>query len=750
MSPPEYPADLMEFDNSLQYLLAQMERIDLLIAAHVARARRIYSKDEQFRGLYIAEEEVDALLRKPLGRPHWHEETFDFEDLQSKLNTIGQQIEMRKEESLRKGIELRLYNVIRFFGLDSFETDALLVCMAVELDLRYERLYAYLQDDVTKKRPSVDLVLNLLTPTVEDKFAFRGHFAAGSSLLRHYLLEYVEEPGQPDPPLLARYLKVNRRIVHYLLGQDEVDETLHSVASLYNPHSDEKGLLVDAEAKNSILSISQTVAPDVRLIVYLCGPSEVGRRSTAEAVCREQKRLLIVADLELMVNRTDHSFRKSCLLANREAILHKATVLWKGFDVLLDEQKKAFLRDFLVELGDRSALTFIVGETLWQPDDALRIASFVTISLPKPDFSGRLRIWKAALAGNGTVDSELDIAALASKFKFTGGQILNAVATAKNIALQNDYRNPTIAAAEFYEACRLLSNRKLESLARKIDPLYCWTDIVLPRDRMEQLREICNHVKYREQVYGDWGFENKLPLGKGLSVLFAGPSGTGKTMAAEIIAGELGLELYKIDLSTVVSKYIGETEKNLSRIFNEAETSNSILFFDEADALFGKRSEVRDSHDRYANIEVGYLLQRMEEYEGAVILATNFRKNMDEAFVRRLHFTIEFPFPDEVDRLRIWERIFPSQTPRDTTISLDLVAKRFDLSGGNIRNIALHAAFLAADDGGVVNMTHLLRATRREYQKMGKIVHQIDFQELARTVGLDPSLKERPSKFEPQ
>lgn len=731
----------MEFNNSIEHLLAEMERIDLLIAAHVARARRIYSKDEQFRGLYIAEEEVDALLRKPLGRPHWHRETFDFEDLQSKLSAIGRQINLRKEESLHKGIELRLHNLTRFFGLDSLETDALLVCLAVELDLRYERLYAYLQDDVTQKRPCVDLVLNLLTPTVEDKFTLRERFTVASSLLRHYLLEFVDEPAQPDPPLIARHLKVNRRIVHYLLGQDEVDETLHSVASLRNPHVLEAGLLVDVEVKNRILSISEAVLPDERLLVYLCGPSEVGRRSTAAAVCREQKRLLMVADLETMVERPDHSFRKSCLLANREAILHKAAVLWNGFDALLNEQKKAFLRDFLIELGNRPALTFIVGETPWQPDDELRNAPFITISLPKPDFSGRLQIWHSALAGNDNIDPGLDINALSSKFKFTGGQILNAVATAKNIALQNDYRNPKITSAEFYEACRLLSNRNLESLARKIDPLYRWTDIVLPPDRMEQLREICNHVKYREQVYGDWGFESKLPLGKGLSVLFAGPSGTGKTMAAEIIAGELGLELYKIDLSTVVSKYIGETEKNLSRIFNEAETSNSILFFDEADALFGKRSEVRDSHDRYANIEVGYLLQRMEEYEGAVILATNFRKNMDEAFVRRLHFTIEFPFPDEVDRLRIWERIFPSQTPRDTTISLDLVAKRFELSGGNIRNIALHAAFLAADDGGVVNMTHLLRATRREYQKMGKIVHQIDFQDLARTVGRDSIAK---------
>ena len=280
---------------------------------------------------------------------------------------------------------------------------------------------------------------------------------------------------------------------------------------------------------------------------------------------------------------------------------------------------------------------------------------------------------------------------------------------------------------DLYEAARLQSNGKLSTLARKIKPCYAWDDIVLPPDRLQQLREICNCVKYRPVVFGQWGFDGKLALGKGLNVLFAGPPGTGKTMAAEIIAGELALDLYKIDLSAMVSKYIGETEKNLARIFTEAESSNSILFFDEADALFGKRSEVRDSHDRYANIEIGYLLQRMEEYEGVVILATNFRKNMDDAFVRRLQFSLEFPFPGERDRVRIWDGVWPDTTPRGDDVDLAWMARQFELTGGSIRNIALSAAFLAASNGGAVKMPHLLHATRREYQKMGKVVREGEF-----------------------
>jgi SpoVK/Ycf46/Vps4 family AAA+-type ATPase len=242
----------------------------------------------------------------------------------------------------------------------------------------------------------------------------------------------------------------------------------------------------------------------------------------------------------------------------------------------------------------------------------------------------------------------------------------------------------------------------------------------LPDDALDQLRELCARVVNRHRVLDDWGFGSRLSLGTGANALFAGPSGTGKTMAAEIIAREVGLDLFKINLSAVVSKYIGETEKNLDRIFRAAEASNAILLFDEAEALFGKRSEVRDSHDRYANIEIAYLLQKMEEYEGVAILATNLRQNLDESFVRRLAYTVHFPFPDEAERRRIWARIWPSRTPLADDVDLDRLAGEFRLAGGNIKNIALAAAFLAVADGDEVTMSHVLHATRREYQKLGK------------------------------
>lgn len=323
--------------------------------------------------------------------------------------------------------------------------------------------------------------------------------------------------------------------------------------------------------------------------------------------------------------------------------------------------------------------------------------------------------------------SDVDLNDLANKFRLSGGQIRDAVATARNLALWRAPEDGVVTAEDIYSACRRQSRHGLNILARKIDPTYDWDDIVLPKDQMEQLCEICSYVKHYHTVYGNWGFGRKLSRSRGLNILFAGPSGTGKTMAAEIMANELGLDLYRIDLSAIVSKYIGETEKNLDRIFREGQSSNAILFFDEADALFGKRSEVRDSHDRYANIEVAYLLQKMEEYDGVVIMATNLRKNMDEAFARRMHFTVEFPIPEEADRYRIWQGVFPKEAPLGMDIDLPFMARQFRITGGNIKNIALSAAFLAAQDGNVITMENLIRATKREYQKMGKLCTESEF-----------------------
>jgi len=389
--------------------------------------------------------------------------------------------------------------------------------------------------------------------------------------------------------------------------------------------------------------------------------------------------------------------------------------------VLAEEKYRPHLKDILNAITHYTRLAFVLGSEPWRPSTEMPDHRFIEQVFTIPAGNVRKTLWKEELAGVGSETSDFDLGLLASNFQFTAGQMRDAITEAQTLARWRAGESAKIILSDLQTACRSQSSVKLNSLARKIEPRYDWQDIVLPADQIAQLREICVQARRRDIVFGEWGFQRKLSLGRGLNVLFSGPAGTGKTMAAEVIARDLGLDLFKIDLSQIVSKYIGETEKNLHRIFLEAQSSYGILFFDEADALFGRRSEVKDAHDRYANIEIGYLLQKMEEYDGMSILATNLRQNMDEAFIRRLQVIVDFPFPNEGYRELIWGVIFPTESPLSKDVDFNLLAREVKLAGGNIKNIALTAAFFAADNGGVIRMPHLVRAAKREYQKVGRV-----------------------------
>jgi SpoVK/Ycf46/Vps4 family AAA+-type ATPase len=346
------------------------------------------------------------------------------------------------------------------------------------------------------------------------------------------------------------------------------------------------------------------------------------------------------------------------------------------------------------------------------------------IEVQTPGFNQRQQTWETAL---GPAASEYEPARLADTFRFGGQRIHQTIDMARSlIAVRKPtQREPDIQ--DLLDAGRALTSPQVGRFALRVEPRYGWNDIVLPPEKAQKLHHIASWIKYRRTVHRDWGFGQKLSRGKGLNVLFTGPSGTGKTMAAEVLAGELSLDLYQIDLSSVVSKYIGETEKNLSAIFREAEQTQTLLFFDEADALFGKRTEVKDAHDRYANIEVNYLLQRVEQYEGVVILATNLQQNLDDAFLRRMQEVLEFPFPNAELRERIWRGHFPKGAPKSIDIDFEFLAQSFKWPGGNIKNIVLSAAFLAAQESKPISMSHLIKATRAEYQKEGKLAVKTDF-----------------------
>ena len=718
---------ISRFQSSLENLLAELERMDLKLRLAVLKMRLADEGRgaDEFRGLYVSEAEVDGILAGIpilLGDDGGLDvSNQDLVSLTDSLQRLETEIAYIKAESLSKGAELRLQRLGDLFDLTEFDLDTLLICLLSELNLKYERLYAYLQDDVTKKKPSVDLVLHLLCSSFEQRLAARKAFAIQAPLLKHHIVKLDGDSQNTATPLLAKSLKVDERIINYLLGLDQIDARLLPFAQLIEAQIAWQDVILLDDLK---LQLSQLLNRlDEGTILHFQGPDGVGKRTTAEAMCKELGIPLLIIDVHRLLSG-ETPLELAAELAFREGKLQGAALYWDRFDLLLAEDK--LNTDSLISwLEGYPGPVFLAGEVPWQPKGSWCDKPFVQVRFPLPPYDLRVQLWQAHLDGISL--SEGDLSTLADKFRLSGGQIRDVVVGARHLALARNGGNDAVNIDDLYTACRAHSNQKLVTLAHQIEPKYTWADIVLPGDQMAQLRQICSYVKYHHVVYVEWNFEGKLSQGSGLNVLFAGPSGTGKTMAAQIIAGDLGLDLYKIDLALIVSKYIGETEKNLDHIFKEGRDSNAILLFDEADALFGKRSEVRDSHDRYANIEVAYLLQKMEEYEGIVILTTNLRKNMDEAFARRMHFAVEFPFPEEQDRYRIWQRIFPIEAPLAEDIDLRFLSRQFKLTGGHIKNIALAAAFLAAEGCQRITMEHLIKATKREYQKLGKLCTEADF-----------------------
>jgi AAA+ superfamily predicted ATPase len=705
-------------ETDFEELISALRRLDRRIERAMSAAQAAYgpqAASDPYRGLYINQSEVERLMGRAPGAPSWQMDEGD------------------ESSPDARGNDSRLAWLERAFDLSPFDLDVMLIALAPELDLRYERLYAYLQDDVTRRRPSVDLALNLLCSSAEAKLERRTHFAADAPLIHHNLLYLIADTNHSQTPLLSHTLKLDEQIIGLLLNQEHLDRRLASFCKVVAPvaHAAQTSLNrgVDQSLPLHIQRLKELPQP---LRFYFSGPSMSDKRRAAEALACELGVPLLMIDLARAL-AAEMDFERLLKLVFREAAFRNAVLYLDDLESLRADGHALHYRLLLSSLAEYDGISIVTGHQAWLqslPSSGSSPAGIINTHFSIPDFERRRECWEENLKAAGITLDEQSLDTLASRFRLTSDQIFDSVATARNqvlwrAATQESTRTLSPASNQpgvddLLAAARAQSGHDLETLTRKIKPIYRWDDIVLPAEAMAQLREICQRVAERYRVLGEWGFGRKLSIGKGVNALFAGPSGTGKTMAAEIIANELGLDLYKIDLSGVVSKYIGETEKNLDRIFAAAENANAIAFFDECDALFGKRSEVRDSHDRYANIEISYLLQKMEEYEGVAILATNLRQNLDESFIRRLAFIIHFPFPDEADRQRIWNKIWPTETPLAADLDLDFMAHGFKLSGGNIKNIVLAAAFSAAHDGGRVTTAHLLQATRREYQKMGK------------------------------
>jgi ATPase family associated with various cellular activities (AAA) len=592
------------------------------------------------------------------------------------------------------GTPRRLAALGERFGLSTFDLDVLLACLAAELDPAGE-----------PRSLTVGALLGEFCAEAGERAAGWRRFGPAAPLVSYGLLGLGA-----GGPVAGRAVWVQPRVAAWLLGDDAPDPAVA-------PYLREvpRTAVPAAVAPAGVLDRLRALAAD-GCVLYLRGPAGTGRRTAAAAVAEHP---VLAVDGVSLAALEPADFDVVLRLVDREARLAGAALYWSGWDALLDRPGRlaAALRAVL----DQPGAVFLAGSAEWEP---ARDVPVVRLDFAAPDATDRAALWLTTLGRTalGTAAPSQDVLAeLAGRFRLTAGGIADAAATAGALALARDPAAPVVTEADLYEACRRRCGVALAALATRVTPRHGWDDLVLPAGPLAQLREVYDQARHRALVHDGWGFGARLSTGRGLAVLFAGPPGTGKTMAADVLAGALRLDLYRVELPSVLSKYIGETEQNLDRIFTAARTSNAILFFDEADALFGKRTAVRDAHDRYANVETSYLLQQLDEYDGIVIAATNLRKNLDEAFARRLASTVDFALPSRSERRRIWAGVWPAAIPLGSDVDLDVLSE-LDVSGGSIRNIALAAAFLAAAEGATIGMDHLLHASRRELRKLGSVL----------------------------
>jgi hypothetical protein len=682
-------------------LEGELRRMRLLAERRALWLRRLRSDDPGAgeRALAIDDAQADRLLSAGDRRIEWMFYRADAGALhiQDELPRLGAELDRERDALRAAGRTTSLDALVRLFDLTPFERDVVLLCLAPSLDTSFERIYGYLHDDATRNYATPSLALSLLLGPGDDAGAAWHSFQAHSSL-RHFNLVVTGE----ETNLAALPLRLPERIAAYLQGFNRLDSELALSAEAVAPvriagaQSELAGRLAAWAGEG----LGRGERPRLNLV----GRKNAGRREIAAEVCQRLGLSLFAFDWRRLSAARPEIFR----LIEREAVLLQFAVLLEPEPDPADVASRRLLEDLA-----RSWKVFMIvaSEETWPFESAV-----LAVRAPKAGTTEQGLLWREALGRHAWGDVDR----LVEQFDLGPALIERAARQASEQAALRSGGSREIAGEDLWRACLSLSGSGLEGMAQRIESCHNWDDIVVPSDIRRLLEEIASQVANRAVVYRDWGFGKKLNRGRGISALFSGASGTGKTLAAEVLANHLRLELYRIDLSSVVSKYIGETEKNLRRVFDAAESSGAILFFDEADALFGKRSEVKDSHDRYANIEIDYLLQRMEEYRGLAILATNMKAHMDTAFLRRLRFVVEFPFPDAGHRRRIWEKVFPPETPRNG-IRFDLLS-RLEMPGANIRNIALNAAFLAVSEGKPVDMRHLTRAAHVEYAKEERVM----------------------------
>jgi AAA+ superfamily predicted ATPase len=695
----------------LQAFAPELARLDVLVEAEVRRVRARYELSaDEFHGLYITDQYVEALLRQRRGEAA--------DDVPTGVSDAREADTGSRWRQLAVALEL-----------DDDERDILLVSLAPDLDPKYEVLYAYLNDDVARRWPTTELLVRLLGQSAEHRLAVRERLLPNAKLMASGLLEVT--PAHREHPRGRRALRVAPPLADWLRGLPYVDERLQGVARFGAFEVTLPDASLPAAVRLPFNALAHQLAARVWLPpIVVSGATPMEAALAAENLFARARRLALIVDLAAF--RIGSPAEAIAAVELAQYVLGVGVVL-TPLDALFDPDGRVAESCAVAirRLARRATALIFASSTASRLSEVLGDVLSIPLAWPELNAVERAAAWRAALAGPpGTPIFKPPaalLAALSDRFALGADQILRASAGALQAASLEGASSPT--SAHVFAAARTVSTDGAGGTTRTVTSQFTWDDLVLPGDVKTRLADIVHAIEQRSRVLDDWGFGARVGSSRGVRVMFAGPSGTGKTMAAAIVARTLQLDLHRIELGTVVSKYLGDTEKNFDRAFAAARRANAVLFIDEADAVLGKRSQVKDAHDRYANVEIAYLLQKMEDHDGIVITATNLAQNIDDAFSRRMHFVIEFPMPDAVSRERLWRGLMPGGAPLDADVDFTFLARQFEMAGGDIRNIVLDAAYGAAQGDTPITMGHLLRAIARQYAKRGRVPTPADFRE---------------------
>lgn len=633
-----------------------------------------------------------------------------------KTETVEEEAGHAPEETLLKS----MYSA---FQLDAFEQMCVELAVLGEINPYFEKFFIYMNNDWNYGCLTLDTAIRLYTMEQKTEAGFYRYFFGRENHLSGFL-KLDEQAGKGR----VRWgLKCRKHFFQFLMTEGETSLEDFSFIKWHSAG----GSTEDSFRKSAVFSRMDAVAHKDFPVIYLYGEKDCGKTGLVKWYGRKNGHAVCFLDIKRLAylmekNALDDTLQEICQDISLQAAAGNAWICLHSVDAGFWEKEtnRRLVFDLVDRLKLRDSVLFITGEGC--PGLAGQRQDIWEIPLEAPEEAPDASIWEEA-AGKYTLEKDIELSFFASTYHFNPVQIERIFIDAEKRRILKNMKK--IQREDIKESCIKEAGGSGNHFITIMDTGYRWEELVLPEKQKKQLHAACSRVLYKGQIYNTWGFGRKVAYGKGVSMVFSGPPGTGKTMSAGIVADRLGTTLYRVDLAAVVSKYIGETEKNLSSVFETAKKGQGVLFFDEADVLFGRRTEVSNSNDRHSNMETAYLLQKMEEYEGVVILATNYMQNMDEAFKRRIQFLIEFPFPDVESRRMLWEKVFPEETEFDGIPDYDFLAQQFELTGSHIKNIALQAAFFAADEKKGVSMEHIIRALLLETGKTGKRISRQDLRE---------------------